>query len=304
MMSNNMLFSWLVMALLSLACSKDDGAAAQNENLPRLSLTVVADLPAILNETSGLAWDGQQLISHNDRGNTNQLFFFDTTGANHTQASLSGGTNQDWEDLAMDEQYLYIHDGGNNNGNRRDLRIWRVSRSTLQNTGSFPAAGAIAYHFPSQTVFENNKDHNYDSEALFAWGDSLYFFTKNRQNQRSDLYALPKTPGNYPAHHKGNFNARALITGGTISPDGQVVVLTGIQDKETCILYVITNFSGTNFHKGTITRYSLGAFSEVGQIEAVTLAGNDLYLTSERVSKWHLPARLYSIPDFKSLYVN
>jgi len=289
-MNNNFSAVLLFVGIFSLACTKDKQTDTDEIPYKRLTLQVVGDLPVAVNETSGLAWVNNHLITHNDKGNSNHLFIIDTANAaGISQVTLSGAPNIDWEDLATDQD---------NNGNRRDLRIWRVAKSQWTTSGSVPAAGAIAFHYPEQTQFESNKSHNFDSEALFAYGDSLYLFTKNRGNQRSDLYALPKTPGNWPAHRKGDFNPEALITGGTISSDGQAVVLLGIQNKQHCYLYVFTNYQAPDFLRGKLERYYIGPFSEVGQTEALAFVGPHLYLSSERVSKWALPARLYVLPNF------
>jgi hypothetical protein len=298
-MNNNFSAVLLFVGIFSLACTKDKQTNSDEIPYKRLTMQVVGDLPGAVNETSGLAWVNNDLITHNDKGNSNHLFIIDTANAaSISQVTLSGAPNTDWEDLATDQDYLYVHDAGNNNGNRRDLRIWRVAKSQWTTTGSVPAAGAIAFHYPEQTQFESNKSHNFDSEALFAYGDSLYLFTKNRGNQRADLYVLPKTPGNWPAYRKGDFNPESLITGATISPDGQALVLIGIQNKQHCYLYVFTNYQAPDFLNGKMERYYIGPFSEVGQTEALDFVGPHLFISSERVSKWALPARLYVIRDF------
>ncbi len=59
--------------------------------------------------------------------------------------------NTDWEDIAQDENYIYLGDIGNNSGNRKDLHILRISKnSILKDT---PKIDIISFSYPDQTDF-------------------------------------------------------------------------------------------------------------------------------------------------------
>ena len=40
--------------------------------------------------------------------------------------SVNKEENVDWEDITQDETHIYIADFGNNNGNRTDLKIYKI----------------------------------------------------------------------------------------------------------------------------------------------------------------------------------
>ncbi|WP_240743145.1 hypothetical protein, partial [Ilyomonas limi] len=84
-----------------------------------------------LNETSGLLWWNNQVWTHNDSGGEPALYAVDSsTGKIIRKVTVSNATNIDWEDLAQDDNYIYIGDFGNNaQGNRNDLKIYKVKKS-------------------------------------------------------------------------------------------------------------------------------------------------------------------------------
>jgi hypothetical protein len=66
-----------------------------------------------------------------------------------------------------------------------------------------------------------SKKHNFDCEAILCWNNQIYLFTKNRLDDRTDLYVLPTTPGNYATKYIASFEVGGRITGADISPDGK-----------------------------------------------------------------------------------
>ena len=98
---------------------------------------LIADLPDLLQETSGLLWIDGQLYSHSDEGPA-RLFRIDPgSGAIEQTITFIGADNVDWEDLAEDEEYVYVGDFGNNSGNRTDLTIYRIEKADLVNNATF-----------------------------------------------------------------------------------------------------------------------------------------------------------------------
>ena len=94
------------------------------------SVTVVSVLESTVDESSGLLFLGGRLITHNDSGGEASLYEIDPpTGTVIRTVQIQGAANRDWEDIAMDDTYIYIGDFGNNSGTRRDLRIYRVGIS-------------------------------------------------------------------------------------------------------------------------------------------------------------------------------
>jgi len=97
------------------------------------SLTQVTNMPDELEENSGLAFFNNTLWTHTDAAGEDKLYRIDTTTAEITkEVIIATADNHDWEELAESETHVFIGDFGNNDGNRTDLRIFRVSKSDLE----------------------------------------------------------------------------------------------------------------------------------------------------------------------------
>lgn len=276
--------------------STDDNQHAQNDSdikaVPGLKL--LAELPAKVKETSGLALIGDFLVTHNDKGKANELVLIDAENGSITQTiTVSNIQNNDWEDVARNNEYLFIGDMGNNDGDRKNLAIYLIPINNInKNTTSIKSSGSINFYYDEQKEFDANKKHNFDCEALLCYNNQLYIFTKNRLDNRTDLYALPIKPGNYPAKYIAGFEAGVRITGADISADGKKVAIIGYNKKSVCILWTFENFKGDNFFAGKSKKYNLGSYSNVGQMEGIAFKDNSsIYISSEEIA--HVPARLY-----------
>ena len=81
-----------------------------------------------VSESSGLAFDGKTLWTHNDSGNQAALYAMDSnTGQVLKKMYPPTIHNEDWEDLALGNNgIIYISDTGNNNFSRKSLKIHGV----------------------------------------------------------------------------------------------------------------------------------------------------------------------------------
>ena len=59
-------------------------------------------LPQKINETSGLEYYNDYLITHNDSGNAPRLYAINSEGELVLESTIHGTVNRDWEDLASD----------------------------------------------------------------------------------------------------------------------------------------------------------------------------------------------------------
>jgi hypothetical protein len=176
-------------------------------------LVPVNPLPQELTENSGLIeMDDDVYVGLNDGGDGPNLYIFSLKRRSATRiVKINHAKNVDWEDLTMDDDYVYIGDTGNNSGDRKDLVIYRVKKDDLRKKASADAE-KITFAYNTQTKFSASSKNNFDCEAMVCVGDSLYLFSKNRGNKKTDLYSLPKVPGDYKAIHAGQFEANGLIT--------------------------------------------------------------------------------------------
>lgn len=288
---------WGVITLLpSQAQRRPYPPIAANDTVRELPLR--AQLPPAIAETSGLCYTNGQLWTLNDSGNAPVLFRLDSASGRIVQrVRLTNFANVDWEDLAADAKYLYVGDFGNNNGNRRDLRVLRLPRPAPAD--STAEAEAIAFSYPDQTDFTARPNHhNFDCEAFFVAHDSLHLFTKNWQDLRTRYYTLPAAPGAYVAHLRGSFNTNGLVTAAALNPAGTVAGLLGysVQDG-SAFLWLLRNF-GSGFLGTDRRRIELPSVLEIGQVEGLCFVGNSRVLISnEQLSKliFNVPPQLYSL---------
>lgn len=285
--SNFGLFLLLMMGLF--ACVKDNKNPQPDDDLPgQLSIRQMVRLPATLIESSGLlVLSDNKLWTHNDSGNTNELFCIDTTAAIIRTLLISNVQNHDWEDLAIDTQgRVYICDTGNNNNNRTNLAIYRIPNPETI-AGNSVTAEIISYYFEDQTSFPPPQtQRHYDVEAVVWKDDSLFMFTKNRCTPftgETRLYAIPAQPGNHIARLLGSFHVegdqfQARITAADLNPQtGELVLLTRSR------ILSFTNYPGNRFFEGKVIDYKFPV--QLGQAEAIAFfTSRKLYITEEGFS--------------------
>lgn len=215
-------------------------------------------------ETSGLVFHNNELWTHNDSGGDAKLYSIDTiTGNVIRTVSINGAENNDWEDICKDGLYLYIGDFGNNSGQRDDLLIYRISLSELEdieNTAVNADQISFAYNpeiYSTKPSHRNNT--NFDCEAMIAFEDSLYLFSKNWVDNQCYLYALPKTPGNYTITPKDTINTNGLVCGADYDEESNTIVMIGYQYgiPAPSLIFILSDFYGDNFFSGTLSRMEL-----------------------------------------------
>ena len=212
-------------------------------------------LPDQLDETSGLIMFDGSLWSHNDSGGEASIYRIDTLTGNVVQEiSIAGASHVDWEDISQDEQYIYIGDFGNNNGNRDDLVIYRINKADI------PAAGdehvdseKIAFKYSDQRyAAKSRRENNFDCEAMVVT-DSIYLFSKNWENNKTKLYAFPKVPGTYTAELRDTYDVQGLVTGADLNPEAGEIILSGYENFVPFI-YLLWDYNGQDFFGGNKRR--------------------------------------------------
>jgi len=257
----------------------DLGSTSRNN----ISVSTVKKLSSDVKETSGLAYVNGTLWTHNDSGGEPELYAIDSsTGSVSRTVKIANASNVDWEDLAFDDKYLYIGDFGNNRGKRKNLKIYKVKLEDLNNSSEVRAE-IINFSYETQTEFSSTSKSNYNCEAFVAYEGSLYLFTKNHGNKKTDMYKLGTEAGTYVAKKVGTFNTKALVTGATIDPINKALVLIGYSDNGRPKTWIFTNFAGTDFFYNSKKTYIRWKSPYVAQIEGVThIADGKLYISSEK----------------------
>ena len=239
-------------------------------------------LSETISETSGLIVWNDQLWTHNDNTDTN-IYSLDTLDGKITQIySLVGIKNRDWEEISQDEEYIFLGDFGNNAGNRRDLKIYRIAKNSLASRSA--VIDSIEFSYSDQVNFSpgsNNTD--FDCEAFVVAEDSIYLFTKQWISNRTSVYALPKIPGIYIAHLKLSFDVNGLVTGAAYLESKKIIVLSGYSISLDPFLYLLYDFSNHDFFSGNKRKISV--LLPFHQTEGITSEdGIKYYITNENFS--------------------
>jgi hypothetical protein len=120
---------------------------------------------------------------------------------------------------------------------------------------------------------------------MISFGDSLYLFTKRRDDEKSALYSLPKIPGTYEAVNISIFKVKGLVTDAAVSPEGTEVALVGYDEGHTRpFVYILSGFRGNDFFSGHKKRFELTNEKKLDwQIESISYKDDQsLYLSCEK----------------------
>ncbi len=254
---------------------------AQFTIVAQTNIEQLGELPDGVLETSGLIFYNGKLITHNDSGNTAQLFEIDTVSREITRTvSISNVENVDWEDMAQDTDYIYIGDFGNNLGTRQDLAIYRIAKSAYDQADTVPAE-AINFSYEDQTDFSDNGNSDWDAEALFVLGDRLIILTKQWSANGTAAYSLPKVPGTQLAQKRDGFDVQGLVTAATYNPMTKILYILGYSTLLEPFVFRVEGAGATVVFGGTVTK--LDTTSGFGQTEGLTYAGDNRYFASSEL---------------------
>ena len=242
------------------------------------------DLPTILSESSGAIFFNDKLIIHNDSGNENKLHELDTISGGVTRiVSVVNATNVDWEDIAQDDTSIYIGDIGNNNGDRTDLKIYKIIKSDYLNSINITAE-IINFSYSDQIDFTANPNNTeWDAEALISFdANNLILFTKNWVDGITKAYSIPKNNGTYTvASLTTTLTSGGLITGATYNPSTEKVYLIGYNSILQPLVWSSENFTNNDIFSGINTQTLLSSLG-LEQAESIAYVGaNRYFITSE-----------------------
>lgn len=265
-----------------LATNYNSTALVNNGSCTYTNVTLVPDpgivLPAVMSETSGLVLFNDQLLTHNDDSDTNLYLIDYSDPVDFVTLPITGASNIDWEDVAEDEQYIYIGDFGNNvSGNRTNLRIFRILKSELMNN---PVADTISFSYEAQTDFtpQSSNSTDFDCEAFIVTAGKIHLFTKEWGTKKTSVYELEKTPGTHVAIYKGTLNVQGLITGSTHLEEEQLVVLSGYSVILQPFVYLLYDFENDDFFSGNKRKIMLNL--PYHQVEGITSEDGLMYYLS------------------------
>ncbi len=259
----------------------------------------IRKLPSTLSETSGLIYYNGLFWTHNDSGGEPEIYGIDTLKGKLVQTIHLNATNKDWEDIAQDDDYIFIGDFGNNIGTRNDLCIYRIEKKQILLQGDIsltPEVIRFKWDKSAEMSFPNRKT-NFDCEAMFSLHDRLILLTKNWGNQRTSIYSLPKVPGDHSPIFLLDFNADGLITGADFLEIDETLALSGYKNYVPFV-WLIKNFQTIDTKGWTALRLELDDRA-ASQAEGICFGpAKFLYLSSEATAFY--PALIFKL-DYPSL---
>ena len=245
-----------------------------------------------LNEVSGLEQLNEStLVAINDSGSKAELYLIDLHGKHLKTVALKNATNVDWEDLARDDNYLYIGDIGNNQNKRKDLCVYKVKISDVLSKKEV-VAQKISFYYSDQKEFPPQKRQlNFDAEGMIVYKESVYIFTKNRTDPWtgiSTVYTLPNQRGSYKARKHSELYVgeqgwwQDAITGADIFND-QLYLLTYNRVFQLNIADLDRNPSFTQ------------EFKRMTQKEAIVVLDKNTFFIADEVKRLMGGGNLYKI---------
>lgn len=177
-----------------------------NKSTKALSYTIshYSTLPSVVDECSGLVIDETGIYVINDGGAGPFLYHLDEKGNKVIKViAIPGAENEDWEAITVYKEEILICDFGNNNGKRKDLKIYHVDKKT------FEINKVVEFAYPDQVKFDDPK-HNFDCESMVVIDDEYVLFTKNRGNTNSNIYTSPI--GEAAFQFKNSIQVPGLVT--------------------------------------------------------------------------------------------
>ncbi len=262
-----------------------------------LDLKVVLNKP--LTEISGINADENNLWAITDKPNA-VAYKLNFKGEAIQEVTVKNIQAIDVEAVTSDSANVYIGDVGDNDGGRDERQIIKFSKTQSGTEKEVEVDGqVITFRFADEQNTESKKKNNFDCESLLSMGDSLYLFTKRREDHRTELFVLPKTAGNYIARSLGVFDTHGLVTDAAVNTQNNELALCGYnKGHKFPFILLFKNFTGNNFFSGQMERIELADKPWDWQIEGITFSkDNKVYFSCEETKE--VKSTLYSIERSK-----
>ena len=258
-------------------------------------MVVKTILPKELKEISGITAVGEDLWVITDKPKA-KVFKLNAGGKLLQTINVSNVEATDIEAVSSDAGFVYLGDIGDNIGDRADRKIIKIPLSNIPVGAEVQVTGeTIEFNFPNDVGTQDKKQNNFDCESLLSFKDSLYVFTKDREDKETKLYVIPKTAGKYTARYINTFNSDGLITDAAMNKQNNELALIGYHKGHTYpFIYLFSNFQGNNFFSGENQKIELADKKWDWQLEGITYTSKNLvYFSCEGTDE--VPATLYGI---------
>ena len=241
-------------------------------------------LPKELSEISGLEkLNDSTLLAINDGGNDPDIFLLNLNGQIIRKIRVSNASNIDWEALAIDENYLYIGDIGNNMNQREDLCIYRIKRGEIMNAKAL-SAEKMAFRYREQTSFPPiDQERYFDAEAMTIFEGQIWLFTKNSTKPFDGISYI------YAFQFESNKNkelqktAQLKLNKTSYLKDA---ITSACTQGQSIILTTYNRMIKLEFPKQGLTKSNLFFYPHIQQVEACVCLNDNTYFISTEKNKF------------------
>lgn len=243
-------------------------------------------IPKQVNETSGIVYVENRIITFNDSGGKPELYVLSTkSGKLKNTIKMTNAKNDDWESITQDENFIYIGDTGNNHGDRKNLVIYKIPKKDILDEDKVKAE-KIYFSYKDQYNFKKREhDNNFDCEAIVAYKNNLLIFTKNWVDLKTKIYSIPKTEGVYVADKKQTIDINCLITSTAFNSNNKELIATAYNKEFESFLIWIKDFD-VNKNNKLIKLPLTPKLKYANQTEAIAWKNNhQVYMTRESSEK-------------------
>jgi len=227
----NMLIFIVVSSFILFACQSNNGELPKSYyNFPiDTTVQIIQTIPSEVDESSGIIVLDNKIWTHNDSGDDPTVYEMSIeSGKILRTVDFENATARDWEDIAQDSQFVYVSDMGNNAGKRRDLAIYKTPKTDLLDGTDETAAFKLNITYPDRVNYKPQAyKHNFDCEAILAFEDSLYVFSKNHLDKHCRFYTAANDLENQELNLKDRFDTKGMVTGAAFDKDNRVLALLG-----------------------------------------------------------------------------
>lgn len=245
------------------------------------------ELSKPLSEISGMVGDGDKLWAITDKPKA-ILYKLNLKGKVEQEISIKNVEATDIEAVTKDDEFVFLGDVGDNDGKREERQIIKIAKNKIGSKNKTELEGeVITFQFANSETVEKKKKNNYDCEAILSFKDSLYLFTKRREDLQTELFSLSKTPGKHVARSISIYNSHGLITDAAINNANNEVALIGYgKGHKFPFILLFTDFNGSNFFTNQCERIELADKPWDWQLESFTYnTDNKVYFACEQTKE-------------------
>ena len=243
-------------------------------------------LPKDLRECSGLCVTDHGIWCINDSGNEPCLYLLNKDNTGKESWKKLGYKlpikNVDWEAVETDDKYIYIGDFGNNKGNRKNLCIYRIELqelikksipTTTKNVMQFKGkVEVIPFAYADQTNFDKRRLHRFDCEAMEIRGDSIRLFTKNWNNNKTNIYDFKASEEFQSIYPNKEVKTGFLITDACIWKNQSIWCGYNLKGNQYLSIW--------DYQSEKVKKYKISL--KPAQLEGIAIWGDDLVVCTEK----------------------